>query len=60
MKWLDASLFGLYNLIIANSFHAYAKEYFAKFDELAAKKYPERMVGDMPSKLVHASKIGHI
>lgn len=60
MKFLKTSHFGAYNMIVGKTFNSYAKNYFESFDALAAKKYPDRVVGDISQKLVLASDIGKI
>lgn len=54
---LKSNTFGLYDSIIAKGFHVYGVEYYKQFDKLAAKKYPERVVGDAAAKITLASQI---
>ena len=54
---IKSNTFGLYDSIIAKGFHVYGVEYYKQFDELAAKKYPERVVGDAAAKITLASQI---
>ena len=51
---LKSNTFGVYDAVIAKGFHVYAVDYYKQFDELAAKKFPERMVGDAVSKITLA------
>lgn len=60
MECLKTTVFGAYNIIVAKTFLGYAKQYFETFDALAAKKYPDRVVGDMATQLVLSSNIGKI
>lgn len=57
---LKSNTFGAYDVIIAKGFHVYGVEYYRQFDELAAKKCPERVVGDLPAKVALASEISRV
>ena len=51
MEELKTNTFGAYDTIIAQGILAWGVEYYKLFDSLAAKKYPERVIGDAMSNL---------
>ena len=59
-SFIRTNFFGVYDMVIGKAFSEYATPYFTQFDALAAKKYPERMVGDAPSKIVFGSDMSDI
>jgi len=56
-EFMQTNFFGLYDMAVGKSFASYARTYYTKFDELAAKKHPERVLGDTASKIVFGSEI---
>ena len=52
--------FGLYDIAVGKTFTQYASNYYQQFDNLAAKKHPERMVGDAAGELRYGSEIASI
>jgi len=51
MKELRTNTYGAYDSIIAQGFTAWAIDYYRLFDSIAAKKYPERVIGEAVANL---------